>query len=130
MKSDTFSRLELLLKLIAIFVLNTYKALFPRRLAWQSSSRKRFMLFYCCRRNSDQSCRSTTLGLANFSVAVQVCHPSMRKLLMSDHLPTTNGKLRVTPQSLEQQRFFLYPRRVIKRNANRIRQKTGRRNAA
>ncbi|GBM06406.1 hypothetical protein AVEN_266359-1 [Araneus ventricosus] len=78
------------------------EALFPRRVAWQTSS-------------SHGAWLGKSLGSCT-----EVCQPSIHKHLMSDHLPTTNGKLRVTPQSLEQQRFFLLPRRVIKRNANQF----------
>ncbi|GBO21285.1 hypothetical protein AVEN_79613-1, partial [Araneus ventricosus] len=73
----------------------------------------------------------TARGLANLSEKVtEVCHPSIHKPLMSDHLQTTKRKLRATPQSPEQQRFFLFPRWVTKRNADQIRRKTIRRNAA
>ncbi|GBO41511.1 hypothetical protein AVEN_199497-1, partial [Araneus ventricosus] len=75
---------------------------FPLHVAWQTSS-------------SHGEWLGKSLGSRT-----EVCQPSIHKHLMSDHLATTNGKLRVTPQSPEQRRFFLLPRRVIKRNANQF----------
>ncbi|GBM60417.1 hypothetical protein AVEN_206654-1 [Araneus ventricosus] len=41
--------------------------------------------------------------------------------LMSAHLPTFLRRVRVTPQALEQQRFFVVQRREIKRNPDKNR---------
>ncbi|GBN14376.1 hypothetical protein AVEN_259403-1 [Araneus ventricosus] len=40
-------------------------------------------------------------------------------LLMPEHLPTFLRNVRATPQTLEQQRFFVVPRRVIRRNIDK-----------
>ncbi|GBO16788.1 hypothetical protein AVEN_8046-1 [Araneus ventricosus] len=109
------------------------KALFPRCAAWQTSSRSRFLSVEfdqsrssdgawlgkpqvargSCRWNSTSRAVQMARGLANLWVAVLICYPSTHKPLMSDHLPTTKGKLHVTPQSPEQQQLFPFSQGVI-----------------
>ncbi|GBM25255.1 hypothetical protein AVEN_45895-1 [Araneus ventricosus] len=103
-----FNEVERATNRVAQRGLSRVKVLFPRRVAWQTS---RFVLVDCGRLNSDQSRRSHGAWLGkSLGNHTEVCHPSIHKPLMSDHLSTDKGKLRVTPQSSEQQISFLFLR--------------------